>query len=219
MEQLFDDRPLQERPPAQDGPTVCDDPRLAAVRLVTIGTSAGGVEALAVLLAALPARCRAAVAVVLHIPPDRASLLPRLYADRCALPIKEVEDKEPVAPGVVYFAAPDYHMQIEPDQSFSLSTEGPVNFSRPAIDLAFESAAYAYRDQLLAVVLTGASVDGAAGLRTAREQGALAWVQDPALASSAMMPASALRIAGADHILSIAQIAAGLACLPVFSAP
>jgi two-component system chemotaxis response regulator CheB len=217
MEQVFDDR-FDDRP-SQQRIAACDDARLAAVRLVTIGTSAGGVEALGVLLAALPARCRAAVAVVLHMPPDRASLLPRLYADRCALPIKEVADKEPITDGVVYFAAPDYHMQIEPQHAFSLSLEGPVNFSRPAIDLAFESAAYAYRSRLLAIVLTGASADGAAGLRTAREQGALAWVQDPAQASSAIMPAAAIRVAGADQILSIAQIAAGLACLPVFSAP
>jgi two-component system, chemotaxis family, protein-glutamate methylesterase/glutaminase len=219
MEQTFDDRQLRESLREPGRPAVCEDPRLAAVRLVVIGTSAGGVEALGILLAALPARCRAAVAVVLHIPPDRASLLPKLYAERCALAIKEVEDKETIAEGTVYFAAPDYHMQIEPERTFSLSLEEPVNFSRPAIDLTFESAAYAYRSQLLAIILTGASADGAAGLRTARHEGALAWVQDPALASSAMMPAAAIRIAGADHILSIAQIAAGLACLPVFSAP
>jgi two-component system chemotaxis response regulator CheB len=167
----------------------------------------------------LPAGCRAAVAVVLHLPPGHASLLPKLYAGRCALPIKEVEDKEPVQAGTVYFAAPDYHMQVEPDRSFSLSLDEPVNYSRPAIDVAFESAAHAYGRELLAIILTGASHDGAAGLLAARRQGGLAWVQDPALSSVAIMPAAAIARAGADRILSIEQIAAGLARLPVAAMP
>lgn len=191
------------------------DPRFDGVRLVVIGASAGGVEALGPLLQALPARCAAAIVVVLHLPPDRSSLLPRLYGPRCALPIKEVEDKEGVANGQVYFAAPDYHMLVEPDRSFSLSFDEPVNFSRPAIDLTFESAAYAYGKHMLAIVLTGASADGAAGLAVVREQGGMAWVQDPQDAASPTMPAAALALAGADRVLSLAQIGAGLAALPL----
>ncbi|HEV7816097.1 MAG TPA: chemotaxis protein CheB, partial [Janthinobacterium sp.] len=111
MAALFGETQMHDELPGQDG--AGDGARLAVVRLVTIGASAGGVEALSVLLSALPAGCRAAVAVVLHLPPGHASLLPKLYAGRCALPIKEVEDKEPVQAGTVYFAAPDYHMQVE----------------------------------------------------------------------------------------------------------
>ncbi len=187
--------------------------RLGAIRLIVIGASAGGVEALGVLLRALPARCPAAVAVVLHLPAGRSSMLPRLYADQCALPLKEVEDKEPVRDGVVYFATPDYHMQVEPDRTFSLSLDAPVLFSRPAIDVAFESAAYAYGAALLAVVLSGASADGADGLALVRRRGGLAWVQDPDSARFRTMPAAAIARAGADRIASVERLGAGLAAL------
>lgn len=192
-------------------PTLGEEQRLARIRLIVIGTSAGGVEALGLLLRALPASRRVAVAVVLHIPPDRTSLLPKLYADRCLMRIKEVDDKEPVVPGTVYFAAPDYHMQLEPGGSFSLSMDEPVNFSRPSIDVTFESAAYAWREQVLGIVLTGASADGAAGLAQVRRLGGLAWVQDPEQAMARLMPAAALALAGADRVMSLEQIAAALA--------
>jgi two-component system chemotaxis response regulator CheB len=194
-------------------PGAAEAQRLAGVRLVAIGTSAGGVEALGLLLRALPPRCRAAVAIVLHIPPDRASLLPRLYAGRCALPLKEVEDKETIEAGTVYFAAPDYHMQVEPGRSFSLSMEEAVHFSRPSIDVMLETAAEVYGSALLGIILTGASDDGAAGLAAVRRAGGQAWVQDPAGASAAIMPAAAIARAGADRIISLQEIAAGLAAL------
>ena len=185
-----------------------------AVELVAIGASAGGVDALGQLLSALPSGFPAAVAIVLHIPPDRASLLAELYGTRCALPIKEVEDKETVQAGTVYFAAPDYHMLVEPDRSFSLSYDEPVNFSRPSIDLMLESAACAYGEHLLGIVLTGASADGARGLAPVRQMGGTAWVQDPAEARAAVMPAAAIETAGADRILGLREMASSLARLP-----
>ncbi|OBV36628.1 chemotaxis protein CheB [Janthinobacterium psychrotolerans] len=183
------------------------------LRLIAIGASAGGVEALGLLLCALPATCRASVVVVLHLAPGRSSRLPLLYAARCLLPIREAQDKEPLQPGVVYFAAPDYHLQIEPQRSFSLSLEAPVYFSRPSIDVLLETAASTYRREMLAIILTGASADGARGLAKVRQLGGAAWVQDPATASSAAMPAAALRLAGADRVLDIWQLAASLALL------
>lgn len=207
--------PAGPSPGTSVGPPAGPDPRLAHIELVVVGASAGGVEALDVLLRALPAHGAAALVVVLHIPPDRSSLLPRLYAERCRWPIKEAEDKEPLLAGMVYFAAPDYHLQLEPGGSFSLSLEAPVHYSRPAIDLALESAALAYGARMLGIVLTGASADGAAGLATVRQQGGLAWVQDPAQASSSIMPAAALALAGADRVGSLEQLALGLAGLPV----
>lgn len=188
------------------------EPRLR-IELVAIGASAGGVEALSMLLQALPADFPAALAIVLHIPPDRFSLLPQLYASRCALPVKEVEDKEMVQAGTVYFAAPDYHMLVEPDKSFALSQEEPVNFSRPSIDLMLDSAAAAYGERLLGIILTGGSPDGAEGLRAVREQGGRAWVQDPAGADASAMPAAAIERAGADRILGVAALAQCLAAL------
>lgn len=190
-----------------------------AVELVAIGTSSGGVEALGVLLAALPATCRAAVLVVLHLPPDRSSQLPALYAARCPLPIKEVEDKEPVSAGTVYFAAPDYHMLVEPERRFALSMDQAVHYSRPSIDVALESAALAYRSAMLGIILTGASADGAAGLAAVRQQGGLAWVQDPLQAQAATMPTAALALAGADRIGSVAELAAALATLVAAPSP
>ena len=184
---------------------------LAGVELIAIGASAGGVEALDVLLRALPADCRAALVVVLHLLPDRSSRLPQLYAERCTLPLKEVEDKEAVCKGTVYFAAPDYHVLIEPGRTFALSRDPAVNFSRPSIDVLFESAAWAYGPAMLGIILTGAAGDGAAGLARVRREGGAAWVQDPARAAFGSMPAAALRLAGADRILSIQEIAAALA--------
>ncbi|ALM86338.1 chemotaxis protein CheB [Bordetella sp. N] len=188
-------------------------PTHGAVELVTIGASAGGVEVLSTLLTALPADFPAAVAIVLHIPPDRDSLLPALFAPRCALPVKEVEDKAPIEAGTVYFAAPDYHMLVEPDGSFALSQDEAVNYSRPSIDLLFESAAVAYRERLLAIVLTGGSADGASGLKTVREMGGRAWVQDPASADAPAMPGFAIERAGADLVTGPAALARSLAAL------
>lgn len=183
------------------------------LRLIAIGASAGGVEALGLLLCALPATCRASVVVVLHLAPGRSSRLPQLYAQRCLLPIREAQDKEALQPGVVYFAAPDYHLQIEPDRSFSLSLEAPVYFSRPSIDVLLETAASAYRREMLAIILTGASADGAEGLAQVRKLGGAAWVQEPRGAVSPTMPEAALRRAGADRVLALPQLAASLALM------
>ena len=188
-------------------------PPPAGLRLVAIGASAGGVEALGTLLRALPAGCRAVVVVVLHLAPGRSSQLPQLYAERCQLPLREAQDKEPLQGGTVYFAPPDYHLQVEPDGCFSLSQEAPVYFSRPSIDVLLETAALAYRRAMLAIILTGASADGAAGLARVRQLGGSAWVQDPQGASCGIMPAAALRRAGADRVLDLAQMAASLALL------
>ncbi|MDN2708868.1 chemotaxis protein CheB [Janthinobacterium sp. SUN118] len=196
-------------------PTCDVAPPPPGLRLIAIGASAGGVEALGTVLRALPARCRAAVVVVLHLAPGRSSQLPQLYAQRCQLPLREAQDKEPLQGGVVYFAPPDYHLQVEPGGSFSLSQEEPVHFSRPSIDVLLETAAQAYRRAMLAIILTGASADGAAGLARVRQLGGSAWVQDPALASCGIMPAAALKRAGADRVLDLPQMAASLALLEV----
>jgi two-component system chemotaxis response regulator CheB len=188
-------------------------PPPAGLRLIAIGASAGGVEALGIVLRALPATCRAAVVVVLHLAPGRSSQLPQLYAERCQLPLREAQDKEPLQGGTVYFAPPDYHLQVEPDGCFSLSQEEPVYFSRPSIDVLLETAAYAYRRAMLAIILTGASADGAAGLARVRQLGGSAWVQDPQRASCGIMPAAALKRAGADRVLDLPQLAASLALL------
>lgn len=180
---------------------------------VAIGASAGGVEALCRLLPALPASARAAVFVVLHLPRDRPSLLASIFQARCALPVLEAQDKEPVAPGTVYVAPPDYHLLVDEGPRIALSTDVPVNFSRPAIDVLFESAADLYRERLLAVVLTGANHDGAAGLAAVQQRGGVAVVQDPESAQVALMPAAALQRNPTSRVMSIGEICDLLATL------
>jgi two-component system chemotaxis response regulator CheB len=183
------------------------------IEMLVIGASAGGVEAVGTLLEALPAGFAAPVAIVLHVPANRPSLLPEIFSRRTMLRVKEVEDKEPAIAGTVYIAAPDYHMLVEPSRLFSLSCDDPVHFSRPSIDILFESAALAYRDRLLGIVLTGASADGAAGLTTVRRQGGQAWVQDPDEAQARVMPLAAIAHSGTDQILSLHDMARRLASL------
>ena len=173
---------------------------------IAIGASAGGVEALGVLLPALPARLRQPVFVVQHLPRDRKSLLVDIFAPRCARPLCEAGDKEPVEAGVVYFAPPDYHLLIDRGPCLALSADALVNYSRPSIDLLFESAADEYGPRLMAMVLSGANEDGAAGLAAVAAAGGVTVVQRPDDASVAIMPAAALQRVHADFVLPLADI-------------
>lgn len=177
---------------------------------VVIGASVGAIEALSVLLPALPADYTLPVLVVVHVPPERKSALAGLFAERCQIAVKEAEDKEPISAGTVYFAPPDYHLLVESDFTLSLSSDEPVLYSRPAIDVLFESAADAYGSNLTGVVLTGGSSDGAAGLRAICEGGGTALVQDPESAEGEIMPRAALAACSGARMLSLAQIAASL---------
>jgi len=137
---------------------------LDAIEAIVIGASAGGVEALTHVLPALPADFRPAVLIVVHVRSDAPSLLPGLFSARCKLPVVEPDDKDDIAGGTIYVAPPGYHMLVEPDRSISLSVDPPVRFSRPSVDVLFESAALCFADTLLGVVLSGANDDGARGL-------------------------------------------------------
>jgi two-component system chemotaxis response regulator CheB len=184
------------------------------IEAVVIGASAGGIEALAVLLPALPNSFSAPLFIVLHLPRERPSLLAEIFTRRCALPVREAEDKEPVAAGTVYFAPPDYHMLLEKNRHIALSADEPVHFSRPSIDVLFESAAEVYVDRLLGIILTGANEDGAAGLLAIHRAGGITVVQKPDSAKVPLMAVSALQRSPADFLLSlqeIAQLLAGLA--------
>ncbi|WP_395396131.1 chemotaxis protein CheB (plasmid) [Novosphingobium sp. BL-8A] len=176
------------------------------VEAVVIGASAGAVQALLEILPALPETYPLPILIVVHIPPDRASALPDLFAARCRLPVKEAEDKEIALPGVVYFAPADYHLLVESGGSLALSVDDPVNYSRPAIDVLFESAADAFGAALAGIVLTGANHDGAAGLKAIAEAGGLAIVEDPASAASAALPAAALAACPTAMVLDLPGI-------------
>ena len=182
---------------------------------VVIGTSAGGVEALSAVLPALPAGLAVPVFVVLHLPRERPSLLPEIFGPKCRVAVREAADKEPIAPGTVYFAPPDYHLLIERGPSIALSADEAVHHSRPSVDVLFESAADAYGAGLLAILLTGGNQDGAAGLAAVREAGGATVVQDPAEAYVPTMVAAALALGPVDHQLRLDGIAALLGGLPV----
>jgi two-component system chemotaxis response regulator CheB len=173
---------------------------------VVIGASAGAWDALSVILPALPQTFNLPVMIVVHLPPDRGSLLAELFAEKCSIDVAEAEDKEPILGGVVYFAPPDYHLLIEPNNTLSLSSDEPVLFSRPSIDVLFESAADAYGPALTAIILTGASEDGARGLAAVIAAGGTAIVQRPEDAYAAAMPEAALARSPGARILSLEEI-------------
>jgi two-component system chemotaxis response regulator CheB len=176
------------------------------IEAIVIGASAGGVEALSVMLPVLPATFRPALLIVLHLPRERPSLLVEIYEKRCALPVREADDKEPIEPGTVYFAPPDYHMLVEKNRQIALSTDEPVHFSRPSVDVLFESAADVYADRLLGMILTGANEDGAAGLHAIHRAGGVTVVQQPDSAKAPLMVVSALQRNPADFVLSLPEI-------------
>lgn len=184
-----------------------------AYRAVVIGGSSGGIDALMELLPALPASLGAAVLVVLHLPRDRPSMLPEIFQARCALALREASDKEPLSPGVIYFAPPDYHLLVDAGPRAALSVDPPVHYSRPSIDVLFESAADQYGQELIGVLLSGANDDGAAGLQAIGAAGGLVVVQDPASAQVPAMPQAALARCPTAHVLPPGGIADLLARL------
>jgi two-component system chemotaxis response regulator CheB len=186
---------------------------LGPIEAVVIGTSAGGVDALSVLLPALPAGLRAALFVVIHLPRQRPSHLVEIFQPKCALSVREAQDKERIEPGTVYFAPPDYHLLVDRGPAISLSVDDLVNFSRPSVDVLFESAADVYGARLLGIILTGAGQDGAAGLQAIRRAGGKTIVQEPATAQVPVMAEAALKQGPADFVLSLEEIAARLGTL------
>jgi two-component system, chemotaxis family, protein-glutamate methylesterase/glutaminase len=184
-----------------------------AVQAIVIGASAGAIQALSRILPELPADYPIPVLVVVHIPADRADLLAPLFQARCRLVVKEAEDKEPILPGLIYFGASDYHLLVESDRSVSLSVDEPVLYSRPSIDVLFESAADAYGPALVGVILTGANEDGAEGLRAVAEAGGVTLVEDPAEAFAPVMPSAALARCAAARSMSLDAISAYLVSL------
>ncbi|MDM4769499.1 chemotaxis protein CheB [Solimonas sp. SE-A11] len=191
------------------------------IAAVAIGASAGGVEALSQLLTALPRGFPAAVFIVLHLSRERPSMLAELFQARCALPVREAADKEPIQAGTVYLAPPDYHLLVDAGPQLALSVDEPVQYSRPSIDVLFETAADEYGDRLLGIVLTGGNDDGARGLVAIRAAGGLGAVQDPATALVPAMPLAAQSAATPEYVLSLDGLAALLRSLasPVSASP
>jgi two-component system chemotaxis response regulator CheB len=173
--------------------------------VVVVGTSAGGLRALETILGALPATFAIPIVAAAHRSRE-SELFASVMQGMIALPVREAEDKEPLTAPGVYLAPPDYHLLLEPG-GLALSVDDPVSFSRPSIDVLFESAADAYGASVLAVLLTGANHDGARGLARIRAAGGIAIVQDPKTAESPEMPNAAIATGAVDSVLPLGDIA------------
>lgn len=182
-------------------------PLIMPPRAVVIGASAGAIQALTAILPGLPADFPLPVLIVVHVPGDRENILAPLFAKKCRVAVREAEDKEPAAPGTVFFAPSDYHLLVERDGTLALSSDEPVMHSRPAIDVLFESAADAFGPALVGVILTGANADGAAGLAAVVEAGGTAVIEDPAQAYADAMPLAALGRCPGAWVVAQAAIA------------
>jgi two-component system chemotaxis response regulator CheB len=183
------------------------------LEIIVIGGSAGALEPLLEILATLPPAVTAPVAIVLHLAPRHPSLLPGLLARATSRAIHEPEDKEPLCRGEVYVAPPNYHMLVERRRTIALSVDDPVHFSRPSIDVLFESAADAFGDCVAGVVLSGTNADGAAGLARIARAGGVALVQAAASAEHPFMPSAAAQRAGDVHALAPREVGPFLARL------
>jgi two-component system chemotaxis response regulator CheB len=182
-------------------------------QIIVIGTSLGGLNALTVLLRRLPPTLPVPVAIVQHRSGGDDGALVDLLSQDSRVKVLDAEDKMPLVAGHAYLAPPDYHLLVERDGTLSLSTDPPVRSARPSIDVLFESAAHAYGTRAIGVVLTGASADGADGLRCIKEKGGLAVVEDPSTAECAIMPAAALAAAPVASVLPLNRIPDYLAAL------
>jgi two-component system chemotaxis response regulator CheB len=180
---------------------------LGAQKLVAIGASWGGLDVLREILRDLPAELNAGVVIAQHRSPDSHPTAMRdLLSAVTRLRVAEAGDKDEIQPGTVYLAAPDYHLLVEPGL-VTLSTDEPVLYARPSIDVLLETAAESYRERCIGIVLTGANDDGARGLARVAELGGVAIVQDPAVAQRAEMPLAALRATPSARVTAVAEIA------------
>jgi len=186
------------------------DRRLEAI---VIGGSAGVLDVLRVILGGLPATLRVPVIVVIHMPPRGPATVHHSLQPFSSLTMRLADDKEPLRGGNVYFASPGYHLLIESNRCAAQSLDEPVYYSRPSIDVLFESASDVYERALLAILLTGASPDGAQGLQRVHETGGITIVQDPSTCEADAMPQAALALFRPDFVLAPAAIATLLSTL------
>ena len=181
-------------------------PNVDQAPIVVIGASAGAVEALRGILPNLPKEFPLPIVVVVHMPSDKKSILAEIFQTNCLLNVREAEDKEPLKKGTIYFAPPDYHVLLESDRRISLSSEEPVLYSRPSIDVLFESAAEALGSNVVGILLTGANNDGSRGLKAIQEAGGIILIQNPKEAQANTMPQAALDMCPEVQSMSLQQI-------------
>jgi two-component system chemotaxis response regulator CheB len=179
---------------------------MGAYDILVIGASLGGLRALTTLLAQLPIDFSLPIVIAQHRRSDSEDRLAAFLRGHSALPLREAEDKQPIAAGRVYLAPADYHLLVDRG-SLALSTDAPVLSARPSIDVLFETAADAYGSRAIGLILTGASDDGARGLAKIQGRGGMALVQDPSTAECAVMPLAAIAATHTEHVLPLETIA------------
>lgn len=173
-----------------------------ATTLIVTGGSAGSLDVLLQLISHLSLNGQTALIIILHRKNDATTTLLDLLCAKSGTPVKEAEDKEPILGGRIYLAPADYHLLIEEDHTFSLDYSEKVNYSRPSIDVTFETAAYSYGRNLICVLLSGANTDGTNGLKTVKEQQGIIIIQQPESAGVPFMPQYAINHLTADHIVT-----------------
>jgi len=170
---------------------------------IVIGVSSGGLNVMKIMFSLLPKDFNIPIIIVQHISPRSENQWIQLLNNKSDLEIKEADEKEKIEKGKVYIAPPNYHLLIEKNKTFSLTIDERVNFARPSIDVLFETAAEAYQNKLIGVVLTGSNNDGTKGIKQIQDCGGLTIVQHPDTAESSCMPASAIAAIKPDYILPL----------------
>ncbi|WP_423149244.1 chemotaxis protein CheB [Rubrolithibacter danxiaensis] len=176
-------------------------------KLIAIGGSAGSLNVIIKLLPRLKPDFNIPLVIVLHRKKAINSSLAAIFSHKTPLNVKEVEDKDPILPGNVYLAPADYHLLIEKEGTFSLDASEKILFSRPSIDVTFETAAEAYRESLTCFLLSGANADGTRGLQKVREYGGTVVIQNPSTAEISFMPNHALANLDIDFVLDCNEMA------------
>lgn len=172
--------------------------------MVVIGASWGGLTALERVLSPLPPDFHTPIVIAQHRSTDSSSL-GAMIGSKCGRFARDASDKDEIQPGQVYFAPPDYHLLVE-SGSFALSCDAAVHYSRPSIDVLFDSAADAYGERLIAVILTGANEDGAYGISRVKRRGGMTIVQDPDTAEKRTMPDAAIATGAVDRVVALDEI-------------
>jgi two-component system, chemotaxis family, protein-glutamate methylesterase/glutaminase len=190
-----------------------ESPLAIAEHILVIGGSAGSLDVLLHVLPQVKRPLRFAIIIVLHRKSSTQSSLSDLFVAKTKHLVKEADDKEKIQKGIIYLAPADYHLLIEEDRTFAMDDSEKVNFSRPSIDVTFETAAEVFKDKLTCLLLSGANNDGTEGLKRVKALGGRIWIQDPKNAEVSQMPKSALNSVKADAILDEEKMADFINCL------
>ena len=184
--------------------------RVRNFKVVAIGGSAGSLEVILDIVQHLPANLSAVFIIVVHRKNDKDSILQNLLSQKTALTVIEVEDKEMIVPNTIYLAPPGYHLLIENETIFSLDSSDKIHFSRPSIDVSFESIAEIFKERVIGILLSGSNADGAQGMAAIKSMGGCTIVQNPKTSDVGYMPQQAIELGCVDHILDNEKIVSAL---------